>query len=90
VKHLEDCVFYTDNWDAFVAVLPPERHIVGKAHTSAIERDNSNTRHHIGRFTRRSKVVSKKSDMVDLTLKLWQTLTDEIYFRKYQAVAIYL
>jgi len=45
VRHLKDCIFYTDNWSVFANVLPPERHIVGKVHTIAIERDNSNTRH---------------------------------------------
>ena len=84
VKHLTNCTFYTDNWDAFSKVLPPERHIIGKAHTVAIERDNSNTRHHLGGFTRRTKVVSQKESMVDLTLKLWQTLTDESLFRVFQ------
>jgi IS1 family transposase len=88
VKHNKDCIFYTDKWPAFAEVLPPERHVVGKAHTVAIERDNSNTRHHLGRFTRRTKVVSKKVEMVDLTLKLWQMLTLEIWFEKYQAAAL--
>jgi insertion element IS1 protein InsB len=37
VKHLTGCVFYPDNWDAFAQVLPKERHIIGKAHTHAIE-----------------------------------------------------
>ena len=60
VKHLKCCTFYTDEWEAFASILPPERHVVGKAHTVAIERDNSNTRHHLGRMTRRTKVVSKK------------------------------
>ncbi len=64
VKHLTHCTFYTDDWDAFAAVLPAERHVIGKAHTVAIERDNSNTRHHLGRMTRRTKVVSKKESMV--------------------------
>jgi insertion element IS1 protein InsB len=68
VKHLKGCIFYTDDWKAFSDVLPAERHIVGKAHTVAIERDNSNTWHHLGRFTRRIKVVSKSVAMVDLTL----------------------
>ena len=58
LKHLKNCTFFTDNWDAFAEVLPPERHIIGKTGTVAIERDNSNTRHHLGRFTRRTKVVS--------------------------------
>jgi insertion element IS1 protein InsB len=75
VKHLEQCVFYTDAWDAFAAVLPPERHIVGKVHTVSIERDNSNTRHHLARFTRRTKVVSKLAHMVDITLRIWSTVT---------------
>ena len=88
VKHIKDCIFYTDNWPVFAEVLPPERHITGKAHTVAIERDNSNTRHHLGRFTRRSKIVSKKVEMVDLTLKLWQILTLETWFERYQTIAL--
>jgi IS1 family transposase len=88
VKHIKDCIFYTDNWSVFAEVLPPERHITGKAHTVAIERDNSNTRHHLGRFTRRSKIVSKKVEMVELTLKLWQILTLESWFERYQTIAL--
>ena len=84
VKHLTHCTFYTDDWDAFAAVLPAERHVIGKAHTVAIERDNSNTRHHLGRMTRRTKVVSKKESMVHASMKLWLALTDEKIFRQYQ------
>jgi insertion element IS1 protein InsB len=35
VKHLSKCMFYTDDWDAFSAVLPEERHVVGKQHTQS-------------------------------------------------------
>ena len=84
VEHLTDCTFYTDDWDAFAKVLPMERHVIGKAHTIAIERDNSNTRHHLGRMTRRTKVVSKKEAMVDASLKLWLALTEPIIFGLYQ------
>jgi insertion element IS1 protein InsB len=73
VKHIEKCVFYTDDWDAFAKVLPKERHVIGKAHTMAIEQDNSNTHHYLGRFTRLTKVVSKCDTMVDTSLKLWKT-----------------
>lgn len=45
VKHLTNCTFYTDDWEAFVNALPKDRHVIGKQHTVAIERDNSNTRH---------------------------------------------
>jgi insertion element IS1 protein InsB len=61
---LTDCVFYTDDWEAFAKVLPPDRHIIGKSGTAMIERDNSNTRHHLGRMARGTKIVSKKEGMV--------------------------
>ena len=86
VKHLTDCIFYTDDWDAFGKVLPPERHIIGKAHTHTIERDNSNTRHHLARMTRRTKVVSKSEHMIHASLKLWCALTVPAIFAYYQAL----
>lgn len=88
LKHLTNCIFYTDHWSAFAEVLPPERHIIGKAHTITIEQNNSNTRHHLGRFTRRTKVVSKKNEMVDLTLRLWQYIAEGPLFGNYQAQAL--
>jgi IS1 family transposase len=90
VKHLKNCTFYTDNWDAFAKVLPPERHIIGKSGTVAVERDNSNTRHHLGRFTRRTKVVSKSEFMVDLTLRLWRALTNPEIFKVWQSKMLYI
>jgi IS1 family transposase len=84
VKHLENAVFFTDNWDSFAEVLPPERHVIGKAHTVSIEQNNSNTRHHLGRFTRRTKVVSKSPLMVDLTIRLWCALTKPENFVHWQ------
>lgn len=59
VKHLKNCIFYTDSWDASSKVLPDSQHIIGKQHTAAIERDNSNVRNAPARVTRRTKVVSK-------------------------------
>jgi insertion element IS1 protein InsB len=88
VKHLKNCIFYTDDWDVFAKVLPPERHITGKAHTIDIEHDNSNTRHHLGRFTRRTKVVSKKEFMVDLTLRIWHAVTTNGIFMALQNIAL--
>ena len=88
LRHLTNCHFYTDNWDAFAKVLPKDRHSIGKEHTIAIEQDNSNTRHHLGRFTRRTKVVSKSPTMVDYSLKLWLNMTDEQSFKKWQDIAL--
>ena len=67
--------FFTDAWGAFAKVLPRERHIIGKAYTVGIEQDNSNTRHHLARFTRRTKLVSKSVSMLDLSIRLWQAIT---------------
>jgi insertion element IS1 protein InsB len=88
VKHLTGCTFYTDNWKVFAKILPPERHVIGKAHTIDIEHDNSNTRHHLGRFTRRTKVVSRKKFMVDLTLRIWHSITTTNQFLLIQKVAL--
>jgi IS1 family transposase len=71
-------------------VLPKDRHIVGKKHTVVIEQDNSNTRHHLGRFTRRTKVVSKCDAMVDTSLKLWKNLTMADVFTQIQTIALSL
>ena len=88
MSHLKNCTFYTDDWDAFSKVLPSNRHVIGKRGTVAIEQDNSNTRHHLGRMTRKTKVVSKSEEMVDTTLKLWCALTTPEIFLKYQRLAL--
>ena len=88
VKHLETCVFYADDWDVFAKVLLKERHVIGKAHTVTIEQDNSNARHRLGRFTRRTKVVSKCDSMVDTSLKLWKNLTTPDIFTQTQTIAL--
>ena len=71
---MKNCTFYTDNWDAFSNVLPKDRHVIGKKYTTAIEQDNSDTRHHLARMTRRTKVVSKTVEMLNITIKLWAAL----------------
>ncbi len=86
VKHLTNGIFYTDNWDAFAQVLPKERHLIGKGHTHAIERDNANTRHYLARRTRRTKVVSQSAHMLHASLKLWCALTVPAIFAHYQAL----
>jgi len=67
----EKRMYYADNWESYKKVIPERQHKISKSETVMIERDNSNKRHRIGRFTRRTKLVSKKDKMVDLTMKLW-------------------
>ena len=88
LEHLKECVFYTDNWDAFSAVLPAERHVIGKAHTYIVEGNNSNTRHHLGKFTRRTKIVSKSEYMVDITIRLWVAVSTSVWFNFFQQIAL--
>ena len=41
LKQIDIDFFLTDNWQAFKVVLPPEKHIVGKTFTKAIEGVNT-------------------------------------------------
>jgi hypothetical protein len=40
--------------------------------------------HHLGRFTRRTKVVSRKESMVELTLRIWHAVTTTNQFSSLQ------
>ena len=62
--------FITDNYEPFFHEIPEKQHFPGKELTFPIEQDNSNTRHYIGRFRRRSKITSRSLEMVDLSLLL--------------------
>ncbi len=62
--------FLTDDWEGYHRVIPEDQLFTGKDLTFSIEADNSNIRHYLARFRRRTKVVSKKQDMVDLSLRL--------------------
>jgi len=59
VSHLTECIFFTDDWPAFAKVLPKDQYVIGKRGTIAIEQDNSNTRHHLRRMTRRTKFLKQ-------------------------------
>ena len=54
------------------------------AHTVTIGRDNSNTRHNLGRFNRRTKIVSKSQNMVDISL--WRHLQEPLVFDKFRNI----
>ena len=52
-------IFVTDDWEGFQRLIPAEQLFTGKDLTFPIEQDNSNIRHHLARFRRRSKVTSR-------------------------------
>ena len=63
-------VFLADDWEGFRRLIPEEQHFSGKDLTFPIEQDNSDVRHHLARFRRRSKVTSRARHMVDGALRL--------------------
>ena len=79
--------FVADDWEGYRRLIPENQLFTGKDLTFPIEQDNSNIRHFLARFRRRTKVVSKVEDMVDLSLRLYHYLHDcpENFSRKAQA-----
>ncbi len=75
--------FVTDDWEGYHRVIPPEQLFTGKDLTFPIEQDNSNIRHCLARFRRRTKVVSKCRTMVDLSLRLLHHLQHPAAFASY-------
>jgi insertion element IS1 protein InsB len=68
--------FITDDWEGYHRLIPADQLSTGKDLTYPIEQDNSNIRHYLARFRRRTKVVSKLKEMVDLSLRLYHHLYD--------------
>lgn len=52
--------FLTDAWEAFAAVLPKAKHLIGKAYTKNIEGINTFFRTRVRRLVRRTVCFSKK------------------------------
>ncbi len=65
----------TDDWEGFHRLIPENQLFTGKDLTFPIEQDNSNIRHYLARFRRRTKVVSRSQEMVDLSLRLHHHLS---------------
>ena len=70
LAHWEVTIDHTDRWGTYAAVLPPEKLVMRKTGTGHIERNHCRQRHGLGRFKRKSIIVSKSQEMVDLTMAL--------------------
>ena len=67
-------VYCTDDWKPYRELLdehPDAFHVITKSETVGIERNNSDNRHWFARFHRKTKVVSRSVEMVDLTMALF-------------------
>ena len=61
-------IYCVDHWKVYPKEMPAGcRYLQSKAETVALERNNSRQRHWFARFRRKSIVVSKSKEMVDLT-----------------------
>ena len=83
---MEGRTFITDDWEGFHRLIPEDQLFTGKDLTFPIEQDNSNIRHYLARFRRRTKVVSKCSIMVDLSLRLHHHLRDPKNYAAHAAI----
>ena len=64
-------VYYTDDWHPYRAVIPKDKLVQTKKETHRIERNNCRMRHWFGRFKRKSIIVSKSVEMVNVTVALF-------------------
>jgi insertion element IS1 protein InsB len=75
---VEGKTFITDDWEGYHRLIPEGQLFTGKDLTYPIEQNNSDIRHFLARFRRRTKVVSKSQEMVDLSLRLYHHLHDNL------------
>ena len=65
-------IYCVDHWKVYPKEIPEGCcYVQSKAGTVALERNNSRQRHWFARFRRKSIVVSKSKEMVDLTMALF-------------------
>ena len=64
-------VYCTDQWGTYASVIPQDKLVQSKTTTHDIERNHGRQRHWFGRFKRKSIIVSKSKELVDLTMALF-------------------
>jgi len=64
-------IYFTDNWKSYAEIIPKKLLIQTKKETHNIERNNFSQRHWFARFRRKTCVVSRSLQMVDLTMFLF-------------------
>ena len=85
-----DVIFYTDDWDVYSQIIPSYKYIIGKKYTIEIEQNNSNVRYFLGRMTRRTKVVTKSIEMLDIILKLCWYINEQNGFKYFQNIFLFI
>ena len=70
-KRIKVAIFFADNWEAYSELIPSHMLIQTKAETNGVERNNFRQRHWLGRFRRKTCIISRSWLMVDLTMSLF-------------------
>jgi insertion element IS1 protein InsB len=83
---IEGKTFVSDDWEGYHRLIPEDQLFTGKDLTFLIEQDNSNIRHYLARFRRKSKVTSRSRTMVDRSLALFHHLHQDEGFEMYQKI----
>ena len=91
-EKLKDFVnhYYADDWEVYRQVIPAEKLTQGKKHTIGIEQNNSNVRHYLGRMTRRTKVVTKSIEMLNIALLIACNLNEYNGYKFYHNIFLYI
>jgi len=71
LQRLKVSVYFADHWESYAELIPEELLIQTKRETHGIERNNFRQRHWFGRFRRKTCIVSRSAEMVDLTMGLF-------------------
>jgi insertion element IS1 protein InsB len=63
--------YFADHWEAYTELIPKNLLIQTKAETHWVEHNNFRQQHWFTRFRRKTCVVSRSLQMVDLTVTLY-------------------
>ena len=63
---------YTDNYVCYAEVVGAKQLRQGKKNTYKIEQNNALQRHWLGRFRRRTQIVTRSLDMLNKSIALFQ------------------
>lgn len=64
-------VYFVDHWEVYAELVLKVLLIQTKAEIHGVERDNFRQRHWFARFRRKTCIVSRSLQMVDLTMALY-------------------
>ena len=62
---------FSGHWAAYAELIPQDLLVQTKAETHGVERDNFRQRHWFARFRRKTCVISRSYQIVDLTMALY-------------------